>query len=136
MLLTEIDHVAIAVNDLDAAIDYHVWAFGATVAHREVVERDGVEEALLRVGQSYIQLSAAVREQIARRPLHREARRGHPPHRLPRRRLCGRPRGDEGGRGDSHRRRPASRQPWHDGGVHPPQGELRHADRTRAGVTA
>ena len=62
MLLTEIDHVAIAVSDLDAAIDYHARAFGATVAHREVVERDGVEEALLRVGQSYIQLSAAIRE--------------------------------------------------------------------------
>ena len=62
MLLTEIDHVAIAVSDLDAAIDYHERAFGATVAHREVVERDGVEEALLKVAESYIQLSAATRE--------------------------------------------------------------------------
>ena len=62
MLLTEIDHVAIAVSDLDAAIDYHERAFGATVAHREVVEHDGVEEALLKVADSYIQLSAATRE--------------------------------------------------------------------------
>ena len=46
MLLTEIDHVAIAVNDLEAAIDYYKRAFGATVTHREVVEQDGVEEAL------------------------------------------------------------------------------------------
>ena len=38
MLLTEIDHVAIAVSDLEAAIDYYARAFGATVAHREVVE--------------------------------------------------------------------------------------------------
>ncbi|MGH9018323.1 MAG: VOC family protein, partial [Acidimicrobiales bacterium] len=36
-LLTEIDHVAIAVSDLDAAIEYYREAFGATVAHRETV---------------------------------------------------------------------------------------------------
>lgn len=56
MLLTEIDHVAIAVRDLEAAIDYYERAFGATVDHREVVESDGVEEALLKVADSYIQL--------------------------------------------------------------------------------
>ena len=56
MLLTEIDHVAIAVRDLEAAIDYYSKAFGATVEHREIVESDGVEEALLKVAESYIQL--------------------------------------------------------------------------------
>lgn len=56
MLLTEIDHIAIAVRDLEAAIDYYKTAFGATVDHREVVESDGVEEALLKVAESYIQL--------------------------------------------------------------------------------
>jgi methylmalonyl-CoA/ethylmalonyl-CoA epimerase len=56
MLLTEIDHVAIAVSDLEAAIEYYQQAFGATVDHREVVESDGVEEALLKVAESYIQL--------------------------------------------------------------------------------
>ena len=61
MLLTEIDHVAIAVRDLDAAIDYYRAAFGAVVHHREVVESDGVEEALVKVGESYIQLTAATR---------------------------------------------------------------------------
>jgi methylmalonyl-CoA epimerase len=61
MLLTEIDHVAIAVSDLEAAIDYYERAFGATVDHREVVERDGVEEALLRVAESYIQLLTPTR---------------------------------------------------------------------------
>jgi methylmalonyl-CoA/ethylmalonyl-CoA epimerase len=54
--LTEIDHVAIAVRDLDAAINWYREMFGATVAHREVVDRDGVEEALLKVADSYIQL--------------------------------------------------------------------------------
>jgi len=56
MLLTEIDHIAIAVRDLEAAIEYYKNAFGATVDHREVVESDGVEEALLKVAESYIQL--------------------------------------------------------------------------------
>ena len=61
-LLTEIDHVAIAVNDLEAAIAYYKDAFGAEVHHREVVEREGVEEALLKVADSYIQLTTATRE--------------------------------------------------------------------------
>jgi methylmalonyl-CoA epimerase len=56
MLLTEIDHVAIAVNDLEAAIGYYRETFGCEVEHREVVERDGVEEALLKVADSYVQL--------------------------------------------------------------------------------
>lgn len=62
MILTEIDHVAIAVNDLEAAIEYYEQAFGATVVHREVVERDGVDEALLQVAESYIQLLTGVRD--------------------------------------------------------------------------
>ena len=60
-LLTEIDHVAIAVKDLEAAIAYYKDAFGAEVHHREVVESDGVEEALIKVADSYIQLTAATR---------------------------------------------------------------------------
>lgn len=62
MLLTEIDHVAIAVRDLDAAVEFYRNAFGAEVAHRETVESDGVEEALLKVADSYIQLTAATRD--------------------------------------------------------------------------
>jgi methylmalonyl-CoA/ethylmalonyl-CoA epimerase len=55
-LLTEIDHVAIAVQDLEAAIAYYADTYGATVAHRERIDSDGVEEALLKVADSYIQL--------------------------------------------------------------------------------
>ena len=62
MILTEIDHVAIAVKDLEAAIDYYKRAFGATVDHREVVESDGVEEALLKVAESYVQLLTPTRD--------------------------------------------------------------------------
>lgn len=62
LLLTEIDHVAIAVNDLEAAIAYYSDTFGATVDHREVVESDGVEEALLKVADSYVQLLTPTRD--------------------------------------------------------------------------
>jgi methylmalonyl-CoA/ethylmalonyl-CoA epimerase len=62
MALTEVDHVAIAVNDLDAAIEWYAEALGATVAHREVIERDGVEEALLAVADSYVQLLTPIRD--------------------------------------------------------------------------
>jgi methylmalonyl-CoA epimerase len=55
-VLTEIDHVAIAVRDLDAAVAWYQEMFGATVAHREKIESDGVEEALLKVADSYVQL--------------------------------------------------------------------------------
>lgn len=61
-MLTEIDHVAIAVNDLDAAVAYYRDTYGVEVAHREVVERDGVEEALLKVAESYVQLLMPVRD--------------------------------------------------------------------------
>jgi methylmalonyl-CoA epimerase len=60
-LLTEIDHVAIAVFDLEAAITWYADVFGATVEHREIVESDGVEEALVRVADSYVQLLTPTR---------------------------------------------------------------------------
>ena len=60
-LLTEIDHVGIAVRDLDAAISYYRDTFGATVTHREVIDLDGVEEALISVADSYIQLLSPTR---------------------------------------------------------------------------
>jgi methylmalonyl-CoA/ethylmalonyl-CoA epimerase len=61
-LLTEIDHVAIAVADLDAAVEWYRATFGAEVAHRERVERDGVEEALLAVAESFVQLLTPTRD--------------------------------------------------------------------------
>ena len=61
MILTEIDHVAIAVHDLDAAIAYYQEVFGGEGHHREIVESDGVEEALVKVADSYIQLTTATR---------------------------------------------------------------------------
>ena len=61
-LLTEIDHVAIAVVDLEAAIAWYRDVLGATVTHREMVERDGVEEALLAVADSFVQLLTPTRD--------------------------------------------------------------------------
>ncbi|MEX2659018.1 MAG: methylmalonyl-CoA epimerase [Acidimicrobiales bacterium] len=59
-VLTDIDHVGIAVADLDAAVAWYREVFGATVAHRERIESDGVEEALIKVADSYIQLLTPV----------------------------------------------------------------------------
>ncbi|MGH8989019.1 MAG: methylmalonyl-CoA epimerase [Acidimicrobiales bacterium] len=60
-LLTEIDHVAIAVRDIDAAIEWYEASLGARLAHRELVEHDGVEEALVAVADSYVQLVSPTR---------------------------------------------------------------------------
>jgi len=51
-LFTCIDHVGVAVSDLDAAIDFYRESFGMALAHREVNEEQGVEEAMMRVGDS------------------------------------------------------------------------------------
>ena len=61
-LLTEVDHVAIAVRDIDAAIAFYEETFGATVVHRERVDSDGVDEALIKVADSYIQLLTPTRD--------------------------------------------------------------------------
>ncbi len=59
-MLTDIDHVGIAVEDLDAAVQHYRRAFGVEPGHREVVADQGVEEVLFRVGTSYIQLLGAL----------------------------------------------------------------------------
>jgi methylmalonyl-CoA/ethylmalonyl-CoA epimerase len=48
--------VGIATNDLEAAVDLYRRTFGIEPAHREIVEDQGVEEVLFRVGASYVQL--------------------------------------------------------------------------------
>jgi methylmalonyl-CoA/ethylmalonyl-CoA epimerase len=51
-LFEAIDHVGIAVADLDAAVRYYGEMFGMTVAHEEINEEQGVREAMLAVGAS------------------------------------------------------------------------------------
>jgi methylmalonyl-CoA/ethylmalonyl-CoA epimerase len=59
-LFTAIDHVGIAVPDLDEAIAFYRDKYGMTVAHEETNEEQGVREAMVRVGDtdSCIQLLA------------------------------------------------------------------------------
>jgi methylmalonyl-CoA epimerase len=57
-MLDRVDHVGIAVANLDGAIEHYERAFGVSLAHRERVEEQGVEEAMFRVGESWIQLLA------------------------------------------------------------------------------
>ena len=57
-MLKKIEHIAVAVADLDAAIDLYQRIWGLEVEHREVVEDQGVEEAMLPLGDSYLQLLA------------------------------------------------------------------------------
>lgn len=47
-LVTAVDHVGIAVPDLDAAIDFYRTTFGMEVTHEEVNEEQGVREAMVR----------------------------------------------------------------------------------------
>jgi methylmalonyl-CoA/ethylmalonyl-CoA epimerase len=64
-LFTAIDHVGIAVRDLDAAIEFYETVFGMKLAHRETNEEQGVQEAMIAVGDSgsCIQLLAPLNEE-------------------------------------------------------------------------
>jgi methylmalonyl-CoA/ethylmalonyl-CoA epimerase len=54
--LLNLDHVAMAVNDLDRAVEGYRQRYKVEPIYREVVESQGVEEAMLPVGGSFIQL--------------------------------------------------------------------------------
>ena len=54
--LTDIDHVGIAVDDLDVAVERYRRLLGVEPVHRERVEDQGVEEVLFAAGSSYVQL--------------------------------------------------------------------------------
>ena len=51
-LFTAIDHVGVAVNDLDVAIAFYRDTYGMTLVHQEVNEEQGVREAMMAVGSS------------------------------------------------------------------------------------
>jgi methylmalonyl-CoA/ethylmalonyl-CoA epimerase len=57
-MLGKIDHVGVAVEDLDAAIHLYAEVLGMPLVHREVVEEQGVEAVLLDVGESHVELLA------------------------------------------------------------------------------
>ncbi|MGE5407265.1 MAG: methylmalonyl-CoA epimerase [Syntrophothermus sp.] len=51
-----IDHIGVAVEDLDAAIELYQSSFEMTLVHRETVESQGVEAVLLDVGDGHVEL--------------------------------------------------------------------------------
>jgi methylmalonyl-CoA epimerase len=58
--LTAIDHVGIAVEDLDEAVERYRTTLGLEPTHRERVVDQGVEEVLFAVGGSFVQLLGAL----------------------------------------------------------------------------
>jgi methylmalonyl-CoA/ethylmalonyl-CoA epimerase len=57
-MLGRIEHIALAVKDLDAAIRHYTEVWGLSVSARERVEDQGVEEAVLPAGGTRLQLIA------------------------------------------------------------------------------
>ena len=55
-MFDRIDHVGVAVEDLDAAIALYERTQGMTLAHRETVDSQGVEAVLLDVGDGHVEL--------------------------------------------------------------------------------
>ena len=57
--MLKIEHVAIAVDDLEAAVSHYSDVWGLEVSHRERVADQGVEEVMIRLGNTYLQLLGA-----------------------------------------------------------------------------
>ena len=62
-MFARVDHIGVAVEDLDAAIALHERAYGMAVAHREVVDEQGVEAVLLDVGENHVELLRPLSEE-------------------------------------------------------------------------
>lgn len=52
----KIDHIGVAVEDIDTALELYAGVFEMSVAHRETVESQGVEAALLDIGDGHVEL--------------------------------------------------------------------------------
>jgi methylmalonyl-CoA/ethylmalonyl-CoA epimerase len=55
-VLAAIDHVGVAVEDLDAAVSLYTDSLGLALVHRETVAEQGVDAALIDVGESHVEL--------------------------------------------------------------------------------
>ena len=84
-LFTTIDHVGIAVPDLDEAIAFYAQAFGVQSVHEETNEEQGVREAMLAVGDGATPHPAARAADagVDDREVHRPLRPGPAAARLP-----------------------------------------------------
>src|SRR4051794_19866366 len=57
-MFARIDHIGVAVEDLDAAIKLYEQTYGMALVHRETIEAQGVEAVLLDVGENHVELLA------------------------------------------------------------------------------
>jgi methylmalonyl-CoA/ethylmalonyl-CoA epimerase len=57
-MFARIDHVGVAVEDIDAAIALYETTYGMALVHRETVTEQGVEAILLDVGENHVELLA------------------------------------------------------------------------------
>jgi methylmalonyl-CoA/ethylmalonyl-CoA epimerase len=60
-VLTRIDHVGIAVRDLEAAVEAYQVLLGRQPSHRQVVESDGIDAVMFEVGESRVELLGSTR---------------------------------------------------------------------------
>jgi methylmalonyl-CoA/ethylmalonyl-CoA epimerase len=58
-MFNRVDHIGVAVEDLDAALELYERDYGMTLVHRETVAEQGVEAVLLDVGENHVELLAA-----------------------------------------------------------------------------
>jgi len=61
----QIDHVGIAVSDMDAAIAQYQLLLGVSPSVRRVMEKDGIEAVMLDLGSTHVELLAATRDDSA-----------------------------------------------------------------------
>ena len=64
-MLGAIDHIGVAVEDLDAALELYRDRLGMTLVHRETVDEQGVEAVLLDVGDGHVELLRALGPETA-----------------------------------------------------------------------
>jgi len=57
-VFSRIDHIGVAVEEIEPALELYRDSFELTLAHREVVEEQGVEAVLLDVGENHVELLA------------------------------------------------------------------------------
>jgi methylmalonyl-CoA/ethylmalonyl-CoA epimerase len=58
-MFTRVDHIGVAVEDLDASLELYERDYGMKLVHRETVTEQGVEAVLLDVGENHVELLAA-----------------------------------------------------------------------------
>ena len=62
-MFARVDHIGVAVEDLDAAIALHERDYGMALVHREVIDEQGVEAVLLDVGENHVELLSPLGEE-------------------------------------------------------------------------